>query len=113
MVESQSARIATWEDVGVSLAAKFTLTTQSDGSLHVAVLKREDGDAAAASMSRVDRGLKQSRCCARFWNLPPTPALSRNFVLAVGNLATVDGRSCCVNFCPCLALSRRGPRRGG
>lgn len=90
-MESQSARIATWKDVEVSLAGKFILTTQSDGSLHVSVPNVKTPVTLRPHDVNGRPWIEAVAVLCPVRNLPPTPALSRNFVLPVGNLATVDG----------------------
>jgi hypothetical protein len=91
MVESQSARIASWEDVRASLAAKFTLTSQADGSLHVSVPNVKTPVTLRPHPVNGQPWIEAVAVLCPVRNLPPTPALSRNFALAIGNLAAVDG----------------------
>lgn len=91
MVESQSARISSWADVQASMAARFTLTAQADGSLHISLPNVKNPVTLRAHDVEGRPWIEAVAVLCPVRNLPPTPALSRNFVLPVGNLAAVDG----------------------
>lgn len=91
MVESPTARIASWDDVKTQLSQKYPLAAQPDGSIDVTLPSSKKPIALRQHDMGGEAWLEVVGIVGSVRHIAPTPVLSRNFALPIGNLAVVDG----------------------